>query len=125
MRYAIVADDDAVSRKILCAKIRQLGIFPIECSDGERAWTTLRDNPEPSLIVADIDMPKLNGRSLIEHARSKPSLASIPIVIVSGSVRMGEISDLITSGTCAFVPKPIDSANFALHVEHLLGGKKA
>lgn len=125
MRYAMIVDDDPVSRKILAAKIRQCGVFPIECSDGERAWHTLCDNPDAALLVVDMEMPKVGGRELLERVHARPSLASIPTIIVSGALRFSELSDLMRGRKSFFVPKPIDITVFSQHAQQILGESDA
>lgn len=116
----IVAEDELVTSKILCNIVSGLGHTPISCSRGDTAWSVLVDNPDTALVLTDIQMPGLNGRELINKKMANQSLISVPIIIVSGVVRLSEITDLLGSGASYFMPKPINTKDLAGYITRLV-----
>ncbi|OGO16534.1 MAG: hypothetical protein A2Z14_02155, partial [Chloroflexi bacterium RBG_16_48_8] len=59
--------------------------------DGEKAWAFLRregvyqDVPRPDLILLDLNLPKMDGRELLEQVKNCPELQCIPVVVLTSS----------------------------------------
>ena len=66
-------------------------------------------------------MPELDGRKLIEKLRAVDKLSGVSVIIVSGIVRIGEISDLLGHGADYFVPKPIEKSLLKTYINNLIG----
>lgn len=85
------ADDDADDRQLLCRALTSLSAnYKImEAEDGEEAITTLRKMKEsgnlPSLIVLDINMPKVDGKQTYTLIKNDSILSLIPVIIFSTS----------------------------------------
>ena len=104
----LIAEDDPKFLKLLkdvfeqCTdKLEMVGV-----ENGEEAINVLKRDPI-SLLVTDMQMPKMNGRQLIAEVHKQDSLANLPIIIISGYVRLAEIDDLLKSGAMAFLNKPL------------------
>ena len=87
-------------------------------SDGVEALEFLRHEGEfsgsklPELIVLDINMPRMNGFETLEEIKKDAELSTIPVVILSSSVRREDVSRSYQSGACTFVSKPISFDDF-------------
>jgi len=108
MSKILIVDDDAVMRKLLAKALAPLEMKIYFASDGIHALDALRCNNDFDLLVTDISMPVLDGRQLITTIKGDPALASIPVLIMSGVVGMGEIADLLDLGAYKFIPKPFN-----------------
>jgi DNA-binding response OmpR family regulator len=53
-----------------------------EACDGEVALLVHQREPAPDLIVADLAMPRMDGRMLVEHLQRSKRLAGIPVVLM-------------------------------------------
>lgn len=53
--------------------------------DGERALEQLRVDPQPDVILLDINMPKLDGFEVLAAIREHPKLCLIPVIMLSSS----------------------------------------
>ena len=79
----LVADDDALIRRLLLALLTKLGHTVQVAEDGHAAWKALDvDNP-PSLAILDWVMPGMDGVDTCRAVRANCS-ARIPIVVVTG-----------------------------------------
>ncbi|MGD9688930.1 MAG: response regulator [Phycisphaerales bacterium] len=103
-------------------------INPIDhCLDGEEAMAYLnregkhasRLDELPLFVLLDLKMPKVDGLEVLKRIRATPTLASLPVVMMTSS---REEQDLIRSyelGVNAYVVKPLDIAKFHECLEHL------
>ena len=64
------------------------------------------DAPRPSLILLDLNMPKVNGREFLEQLGNEPELRSIPVVILTTSDEERDIASSYELGANAYMVKP-------------------
>lgn len=83
-RQLIVADDDAVQRKMVALRLRRAGFSVTVARDGQEALERAR-TLKPDAIVSDVLMPRLDGFGLCMAVRNDPELASTPVVLISNS----------------------------------------
>lgn len=120
MGLVLLVEDDAITRKILARGVSSIGHSPVEASSGTLALDILKDNPEIRLLITDLLMPGLDGRELVRRVRNLPLHAEMPIIMVSGQVKLSEINEVLLLGASRFLPKPVNTQDLALYVEHLL-----
>jgi CheY-like chemotaxis protein len=80
----VVADDDAVQRKLACFRLARFGLDILGAADGAEALDLIRDC-RPHAVVADILMPGLDGFGLCMAMRHDEALASIPVILITNS----------------------------------------
>ena len=86
--------------------------------DGLAALAFLRQEgeykmaPRPDLVLLDLNMPQMNGHSVLAAARRNPVLLSLPIVIFSGSGDQGDIDQSYALGANWYVRKPLGLEEF-------------
>ncbi len=112
MPTALLVDDDAMSRHLLSAWLKDLGFQVLEAADGD-SGLTIAQQYRPNLIITDLNLPQRDGASLVSTLRQAPDFADVPILIASASVFEADQTRSIASGANAFLAKPI-------HFEHLL-----
>ncbi|MFB3916476.1 MAG: response regulator [Terriglobales bacterium] len=82
-RVALVVDDSMLVRHTVCRFLEERG-FTVECATNGREALEMLDTLRPDLIFTDLQMPLMSGSELITTLRSRPELASIPIVVIAG-----------------------------------------
>jgi CheY-like chemotaxis protein len=87
-RVLVVEDDDDL-RDALVELLSGRGFDVRPASDGKQGLDQLR-SWRPDLVVTDLGMPVLDGRSLRALQLEVPELASIPLIVVSGSAQQQE-----------------------------------
>jgi two-component system, chemotaxis family, chemotaxis protein CheY len=109
MSYNILVVDDSNTVRAIIAKTLQLAGVPIrelfEASNGREALEVLDDN-WIDLILADINMPVMNGVELIEKLHENGMIKDIPVVIVSTEGSATRIEELKKKGVSAYIRKP-------------------
>ena len=120
VRKVLVVEDNAEERKMCALAVEYWGYSAIQSSDGERGWEVLNDNPDVSLIILDIGLPRLDGREFIRRVRDCAMLAHIPIIIVSGLVTIHEIRQYLEDGASRFLAKPFKIAELKEYADKLM-----
>jgi two-component system response regulator len=74
---------------------------------------------QPQVIVLDLKLPKVSGLEVLEHIRSDPRTAYIPVVILTSSKEDEDKLRAYQLGTNAYVRKPVDFIRFTEAVKQL------
>ena len=83
-------------------------------SDGEEAMAFLRrqgpfaEAPAPDLILLDLNLPRRDGREVLEDVKSDPGLKHIPVVILTSSQAEEDILRSYRLHANCFITKPVD-----------------
>jgi chemotaxis protein histidine kinase CheA/ActR/RegA family two-component response regulator len=80
-RTILVVDDAALMRRRLEASLTAYGYSVVTCADGQEAWNWLQTHPVPAMVLTDLEMPNMDGFTLIDRARQAG--ITIPMVVVS------------------------------------------
>lgn len=87
-------------------------------SDGVEAMAFLRqereyaDRPRPDLILLDLNLPKMDGREVLEAIKSDADLATIPVVVLTTSEAEDDVLGSYSRHANAYVTKPVDFVSF-------------
>jgi CheY-like chemotaxis protein len=77
------------------------------------------DAPRPDLILLDLNLPKYDGRQLLEKVKTDPDLANIPIVVLTTSSAEEDILRSYKLHANAYVTKPVDLDQFMRAVRQI------
>jgi two-component system response regulator len=87
-------------------------------SDGEEALRFLRqegefaESPRPDLILLDLNLPRKDGREVLEEVKEDPDLRRIPVVVLTTSEAEEDILRSYHLHANAYVAKPVDFDQF-------------
>jgi len=93
--------------------------------DGEEGLNYLyqrggfEDVPRPDLILLDLNLPKYDGRQLLEKIKSDPELCRIPVVVLTTSSAEEDILRSYKLHANAYVTKPVDLDQFISAVRQI------
>ncbi len=80
----LVVEDDLEIRETVMEILEEHGYEPIGAENGLEALDKLRSSgPPPCLILLDLMMPRMDGRSFRQVQLQNPELASIPVVVIT------------------------------------------
>jgi len=115
----LVADDSAVAAAMLSNVLKSRGYVVVRAADGiEAVQSVYREAPD--LILLDIFMPRMNGYQACRLLKDDPTVAHIPIVILTGSDSRSAESWSLQTGADAFMIKGFDPTELLVTVERLL-----
>lgn len=86
--------------------------------DGEAALAYLRKEGKygeastPDLILLDLNLPRLDGREVLQAMRQDPELKRIPVVVLTTSDADKDVLDSYDLGANCYVTKPVDFRKF-------------
>lgn len=104
----LIVDDSPIMRAMMRKALGLIGYFGDqigEASDGVSALDWLA-TATPSLIFADIHMPRMTGIELIETLAADPKRSSLPVVVVSSDAGANFRDQLLALGVRAVLRKP-------------------
>lgn len=78
----LIVDDSRTVRMMLRTTLESAGHHVTEAYDGVNAIATLQ-NVKPDLIITDVNMPEMDGITLVRELRNRPDLPRIPILILT------------------------------------------
>jgi CheY-like chemotaxis protein len=120
MSRILIAEDDVFSRKVCYKLLEIMGHTPICSPDGKHAYQTLLADNGIDLLITDIMMPEMDGRTLIKTLRGNTSFMKLPVIIMSAVVKFSDINDMLELGANLFLPKPIDKDHLFEYVDRCL-----
>ena len=97
-------------------------------SDGEEAmdflqhrgrYTNVAAAPKPDLILLDLNLPKLDGRQVLQKIRQDAGLRGLPVVILTTSEHDEDVIRSYDTGCNSFITKPVDIVVFMRTVKEL------
>lgn len=112
MKKILIADDSLTARMILRRCLEMMGLKEarfLEAKDGQEALE-LAGRESPDLVLADLNMPRLDGGGLLKALKEAPATAAIPVVIASSAVNPVRNETLKSLGAHGIVAKPVSPA---------------
>ena len=107
-RTILVVDDDQAVVDLIVDVLAQDNRFEVKVvNNGFAAGMTAKEI-HPDLIVLDVMLPDINGKSVCELIRSDPTMADIKIICISGMVEEDKVDELKAAGADDFLHKPLD-----------------
>jgi two-component system, chemotaxis family, sensor kinase CheA len=100
----LLVEDSAIARGMIARILRSLGYEVVEAVDGLEALEHLK-GPSVSLILTDIDMPRMNGIELIRRVRTDVQPRNIPIVVLSTRGHDEDKRKAVAAGADAYLVK--------------------
>lgn len=110
----LIAEDDPDDRYLIADAFEQSNFeHPVDfVADGTellkylRAEAPFADRARPGLLLLDLNMPKMDGRTALTHIKADPELGQIPVIVFTTSNAEADIERTYELGVSGFVSKP-------------------
>lgn len=106
----LVVDDSALVREIVAMTLRQMpalwGCTIDQAPDGQAALDKLKEH-RYSIVLADVQMPRLNGIDLVRRVRQELGDTRTPIVLVTTLGSDADVQRGMDAGATAYIAKPL------------------
>jgi two-component system nitrate/nitrite response regulator NarL len=121
--YILLIDDHTLFREALLHVLDQLGpkTFVLEASNAEEAIQLIRRASELDLILLDIDLPNVDGLTVLPILREL--IPTTPVVVLSGSESALHVNQSIEKGAVGYIPKSCSSHEMLAALQIVLQGE--
>jgi CheY-like chemotaxis protein len=117
----LVVEDDPDIREAVVDLLASSGYQVASASNGQEALALLqREHVRPAVILLDLLMPTMNGWQFRRAMRGDPSIATIPVVVLTGGSYLDEAIESI--GADAWLSKPVNADDLIAVVARVAGG---
>ena len=116
----LIVEDDSDVRQGMYLRLKANRYETFFAGDALSSMTEARKH-EPDLIILDLGLPAGDGFLVMERLKTIPSLAVIPIIVVSGRAGLANQKRAIEAGAKAFLEKPVDNAELLAVIRQALG----
>lgn len=118
--YLLIVEDDPDILRLLDTALRFKGYRVLTARNGEEGLEIIQ-RQHPSIVIADIMMPKIDGFGLIHRLRIHPETRDIPVVFITATyVTREDRSFALRLGATRFLQKPLDLEKFLETITSLL-----
>jgi DNA-binding response OmpR family regulator len=114
----LVAEDDAVTRKILGVTLERLGWDVVSVTDGQAAWRVFEmlGKDAPELAVLDWMMPGLEGIEICRRLRATPGFEFVYVILLTSRAEKQDLSAGLAAGANDYIAKPFDPVELEARV---------
>jgi len=115
----LVAEDDAVTRRMLVVTLERLGWDVITAEDDNAAWRvfeTLKGKDAPDLAVLDWMMPGIEGIEICRRLHTTPGFELVYIILVTSRGGKEDLSYGLAAGANDYITKPFDPVELEARV---------
>ncbi len=105
----LIADDSATARMFIKRCFEMSGYQEAtfyEAKDGYEALELVKSNPV-DLVVTDLNMPHMDGKSLLKRLKTQPKLVHIPVLVITSADNPVIKEELMKFGALAILGKPV------------------
>jgi len=106
----VVVDDSSTMRKMISKCLREVDsgdLEVVEASDGIHALAAIsQEAGGVDLILCDMNMPRVNGLSLLRSVRGTPEFDRVPFILVTGDAEENTAAQALREGAADVIAKP-------------------
>lgn len=104
----LIAEDDAVSRRVIESTLAKWGFDVVVAKDGHEAWLALKSESAPQLAIIDWMMPGMDGIQICRKVREEQVAEHCYILLLTSRNSSEEIAQGLDSGADDYLIKPCD-----------------
>ena len=102
----LVVDDSITTRTLEKSILEAAGYRVVVCVDGQDALDRLRSGIEPvDLVVADVEMPRLDGFGLVKALRNEAAFTELPVILMTSRGAADDVARGLELGADAYLTK--------------------
>jgi CheY-like chemotaxis protein len=118
--YLLIVEDDPDIRKLLDTTLTFKGYRVVTAHNGKEALEAVQKEL-PTIVIADIMMPELDGFGLVHRLRIDPGTRHVPVVFITATYVAPEDKEFaLNIGATRFIQKPVDLEMFLKTVAEVL-----
>jgi two-component system cell cycle response regulator DivK len=115
----LIAEDNEANLALVEYLLRAAGHRTVAAIDGLEAVRLAREI-QPDLVICDLQMPEVDGYSVLAQLREDPTLQEMPVIALTAFSRRIDRTTVLVAGFDGYLSKPIDPEEFIKQVEEYL-----
>lgn len=115
----LIAEDNEANLALVEYLLRAAGHRTVAATDGLEAVRLAREI-RPDLVICDLQMPEVDGYSVLAQVREDPTLREMPVIALTAFSRRIDRTTVLVAGFDGYLSKPIDPEVFIEEVEQYL-----
>jgi CheY-like chemotaxis protein len=119
MKTILIAEDYCANRELIREMLEAGGYCVIQASNGQEAFEKM-SSTKPDLVLADIQMPVLDGYGLVHKIRDDSSLCDLQVVALTAYAMDGDREKVLSAGFDGYITKPLDMKTLYREVSRYL-----
>jgi CheY-like chemotaxis protein len=116
----LLVEDNDVNRMLLSDYLTYCG-YHIKCLPAGNNFFKTIEQFQPQLILLDLKLPDIDGYSLLESIKQKPSFCCIPVIVVSAFAFKSDREHAMELGASRYIVKPVNLTDLIAAIEEELG----
>ena len=122
---SVLIVDDVEENVILISRFLEMEKYGVRTAfDGRQACTIL-DTEKIDLVLLDINMPFIDGITVLKSMQGKAALSSIPVIMLTAMDDKETTMECMRLGACGYVTKPFSLKTLKQQIENCLSSTKA
>ncbi|RME06400.1 MAG: response regulator [Anaerolineae bacterium] len=118
-RHILIIEDDSDNTALLRLLLERQGYQVSLALNGEQGLQKVR-SLYPDLVVLDLDMPVMDGWSVLREIKTDTHIRHIPVIVVTAHLMPDEKETVLQAGASGYVLKPFSVQGLVGEVERLL-----
>ena len=107
-KIILIVDDSSSLRTVVKLALQRAGYEVHEAADGQEALTRLDQLAKVHLIVSDVNMPRMDGITLVKHVKQHPRHRFAPVVMLTTEGQDAKKEQGRAAGAKAWIVKPFN-----------------
>jgi CheY-like chemotaxis protein len=124
VKRVLLVEDNPLNRELLRAVLEGAGCHVDEAENGAQALAML-ERQLPDVMLTDLQMPVMNGSTLLREVRKQPRFAGLKVLAVTAYAMRGDRERALAEGFDGYVTKPIGVADFREQIGRLFATRLA
>ena len=120
MKQILLVDDSATILMSMSALLSKAGYVTAQAASAEAAITHLQSAPKPDLIITDLNMPGMDGISLIRELRKQATFRFMPMLMLTTESQQERRQEARAAGATGWLVKPVKADDLLNVVKQVL-----
>lgn len=119
MATVLIVDDSVSMRKLVMQTLKDAGHQVVEAEDGQNALQVVQGK-KIDLVVTDVNMPRMDGITLLGELRKLPAFKFTPILVLTTEMDPAKKNDAKQKGATGWLVKPFNPEQLLATVKKVL-----
>lgn len=121
MAQILVVDDSSTVRDEVAGFLKRNGLDVATAVDGKDGLSKLRGDPKVKLVISDVNMPNMDGLTLVKNLRTLPDYKFTPLLMLTTESTPEKKAEGKAAGATGWLVKPFNPEQLIATIQKVLG----